>query len=169
MRGAQSLVANGQDKDAWRKAADKIANLLHDDTMLTLENTSDSMKCAETYLNHKTTTSDNHAAVLKADASDSKEILALKAKLTELKAAQATVTTTQGQGAARRLHNKRHRDGGGRTADKAVVDACKTCGNRHPGRPCWKEGEKKREQGLIKRLRVFWRRGSPTTNLPLFR
>ena len=29
-----------------------------------------------------------------------------------------------------------------------TVDTCKTCGNRHPGCPCWKEGDKKREQGL---------------------
>ena len=90
----QSLAANGQDKDAWRKAADKIANLLHDDTMLTLANTSEAMKCAETHLQREATTSDKHAVVLKADTSDSKEILALKAELAELKAAQATVTTT---------------------------------------------------------------------------
>ena len=144
----QSLAANGQDKDAWRKAADKIANLLHDNTMLTLENTSDAVKYAETYLNREITTSDNHAAVLKADTSDSKEILALKAELAELKAAQATVTTTQGQSGSRRFNSKRRRDGGARTADKAAVDACKTCGHRHPGRPCWKEGDRKREQGL---------------------
>ena len=144
----QSLAANGQDKDAWRKAADKIANLLHDNTMLTLENTSDAVKYAETYLNREITTSDNHAAVLKADTSDSKEILALKAELAELKAAQATVTTTQRQSGSRRFNSKRRRDGGARTADKAAVDACNTCGNRHPGRPCWKEGDKKREQGL---------------------
>jgi hypothetical protein len=83
---------------------------------------------------------------LKADASDSKEILALKAELAELKAAQA-VTTTQG-GGNRRFNGKRRRDGGARTADKAAVDACKTCGHRHPGRPCWTEDEKKREQAL---------------------
>jgi hypothetical protein len=143
----QSLAVNGQDKDAWRKAADKIADLLHDNTMLTLENTSDTVKYTETYLNREITTSDNHATVLKADVSDSKEILVLKAELAELKAAQATVTTTQG-GGSRRINNKRRRDGGARTADKTAVDACKTCGNRHPGRPCWKEGEKKREQAL---------------------
>ena len=142
----QSLAANGQDKEAWRKAADKIADLLHDNTMLTLENTSDAVKYTETYLNREITNPDNHAAVLKADASDSKEILALKAELAELKAAQATVTTTQGGN--RRFNGKRRRDGGARTADKAAVDACKTCGNRHPGRPCWTEGEKKREQAL---------------------
>jgi hypothetical protein len=146
----QSLAANGQDKDAWRKAADKIADLLHDNTMLTLENTSDAVKYTETYLNREITTSDNHATVLKADVSDSKEILALKAELAELKSAQATVTTTQG-GGSRRINNKRRRDGGARTADKAAVDACKTCGNRHPGRPCWKEGEKKREQAQSRR------------------
>jgi hypothetical protein len=105
------------------------------------------VKYTETYLNREITTSDNHATVLKADVSDSKEILALKAELVELKAAQATVTTTQG-GGSRRINNKRRRDGGARTADKAAVDACKTRGNRHPGRPCWKEGEKKREQAL---------------------
>jgi predicted GNAT family acetyltransferase len=122
----QSLAANGQDKDAWRKATDEIANLLHDDAMLTFENTSDVMKCAETYLEREITTSDNHAAVLKADASDSKEILTLKTEPVELKTAQTTVTTTQGQGAARRLHNKRRLDGGTRTAYKASVDVCKT-------------------------------------------
>ncbi len=104
----QSLPANGQDKDASHKAADKIADLLHDSTMLTLENTSDVVKYTETYLNREITTSDN----------------------------QATVTTTQG-GGSRRFNNKRRRDGGVRTADKATVDACKTCGNRHPGSPCW--------------------------------
>jgi hypothetical protein len=143
----QSLAANWQDKNAWRKAADKIANLLHDDTMLTLANTSEAMKCAETHLQREATTSDKHAAVLKADTSDSKEILALKVELAELKAAQETVTTTQG-GGNRKFNSKRRRDGGTRTADKTVVDACKTCGNRHPGRPCWKEGEKKREQAI---------------------
>jgi hypothetical protein len=143
----QSLVTNGQDKEAWRKAADKITDLLHDNTMLTLENTSDAVKYTETYLNREITNPDNHAAVLKADESDSKEILALKTELAELKAAQATVTTNQG-GGNRRFNGKRRRDGGARTADKATVDACKTCGHRHPGRPCWTEGEKKREQGL---------------------
>jgi hypothetical protein len=131
----QSLAANGQDKDAWRKASDKIANLLQDDTMLTLANTSEAMKCAETHLQREATTSDKHAAVLKADTSDSKEILALKAELAELKAAQVTVTTTQG-GGNRRFNNKCRRDGGARTADKTTVDTFKTCGNRHPGRPC---------------------------------
>jgi hypothetical protein len=91
----QSLAVNGQDKEAWRKAADKITDLLHDNTMLTLENTSDTVKYTETYLNREITNPDNHAVVLKADASDSKEILALKTELVELKAAQATVTTTE--------------------------------------------------------------------------
>ncbi len=36
----QRLAANEQDKEVWRKAANEIANLIHDDTMLTLENTS---------------------------------------------------------------------------------------------------------------------------------
>jgi hypothetical protein len=112
-----------------------------------LENTSDTVKYTETYLNREITNLDNHVAVLKADVSDSKEILALKSELTELRAAQATVTTTQG-GGNRRFNGKRHRDGGTRTADKSTVDTCKTCGHRHPGRPCWTEGEKKREQGL---------------------
>ena len=74
----QSFAANRQDKDGWRKAADKIANLLHDDTMFTLDNTSATMKRTETYLEFETTTSDNHTAVMKSDTSDSKEILALK-------------------------------------------------------------------------------------------
>jgi hypothetical protein len=122
----QSLATNGQDKDAWRQAADKIVNLLHDNTVLTLENTSDSVKYAETYLNREITTSDNHSAVLKADTSDSKEILGLKTELVELKSAQATVTTTQGQGGSRRFNRNRRLDGGARTADKTDVDACKT-------------------------------------------
>jgi hypothetical protein len=108
----QNLSTNGQDKDVWRKAVDKITNLLHDNTILTLENTSDAVKYAETYLNREITTSDNHAGVLKTDTSDSKEILVLKVD---------------------RFNNKRRLDGGARTADKAAVDACKTCGNRHPG------------------------------------
>jgi hypothetical protein len=105
------------------------------------------MKYTETYLERIIETSDNDA-VLKADVSDSKEILVLKTELAERKAAQATVTTTQGQGAAHRLYNKRRHDGGAHTADKSVVDVYKTCGNRHPGRPCWKEGDKKRAQVL---------------------
>jgi hypothetical protein len=131
------------------------------------------MKRAEKHLQRETTISDKHAAVLKADTSDSKEILALKAELSELKAAQATVTATQGQGASRRFNHKRHLDGGARTADKAAVDACKMCGNRQPGRPCWKEGEKKKEQGLALLQEtdsiLATTRGSPTTNLPLLR
>ena len=58
----QRLAANGHDKEAWRKGADEIANLLHDDTMLTLENISAAMKRAETYLEREATTSDNPAA-----------------------------------------------------------------------------------------------------------
>jgi len=130
----QILEANGQDKEAWRKAADKISDLLHDNTMLTLENTSDTVKYSETYLNYGITNPDNHTAVLKADVSDSKDILALKSELAELRADQVTVTTTQG-GGNRRFNGKRRRDGGARTADKATVDVCKTCGHRHPGRP----------------------------------
>jgi hypothetical protein len=105
------------------------------------------MKYTETYLEREIETSDNDA-VLKVDVSDSKEILVLKTELTEVKTAQTTVTTTQGQGDAHRLYNKFRQDGGARTADKAVVDVYKTCGNRHPGSPCWKEGDKKRAQGL---------------------
>jgi hypothetical protein len=116
--------------------------------MLTLENTSADMKYTETYLNHETTTSDNHTVVLKADVSDSKEILVLKTELTEVKTVQVTVTTTQGQCTTHTLHNKRRHDGGDRTTDKTVVDVWKRFGNRHPGRPCWKEGDKKRDQGL---------------------
>jgi hypothetical protein len=143
----QSLAANGQDKEAWRKAEDKIADLLHDNTMLTLENTSDTVKYTETYLNREITNPDNHVSVLKTDVSDSKEILALKVELAEVRAAQVTVTTTQG-GGNRRFNGKSRRDGGARTADKTVVDVCKTCGHRHPGRSFWTEGEEKREQGL---------------------
>ncbi len=49
----QSLESNGLDKEAWCKAADKIADLLHDNTMITLENTSDTVKYTETYLKRK--------------------------------------------------------------------------------------------------------------------
>jgi hypothetical protein len=97
--------------------------------MFTLENTSDTVKYTETYLDREITNPDNHAAFLKADVSDSKEILALKTELAELKAAQATVTTTQG-GGNRKFNGKRLLDGGVRTVDKAAVDACKTCGHR---------------------------------------
>jgi hypothetical protein len=55
------------------------------------------MKHTETYLNSETTTSDNHTVVLKADVSDSKEILTVKVELVDLKTVQTTVTTTQGQ------------------------------------------------------------------------
>ncbi len=79
----QNLEVNGQDKEVWRKAVDKITDLLHDNTMLTLENTSDTVKYTETYLNREITNPDNHTAVLKADTSDSKEILALKTELAE--------------------------------------------------------------------------------------
>ena len=43
------------------------------------------MKRAETYLECETTTSDNHVVVLKADTSDSKEIVAYKTELVEFK------------------------------------------------------------------------------------
>jgi hypothetical protein len=52
------------------------------------------MKCAETHLQREATTSDKHAAVLKADTSDSKEILELKVELAELKATQTDVWTS---------------------------------------------------------------------------
>ena len=101
------------------------------------------MKLAETYLKRETATSDNHTVVLKTDESDSKEILALKTELVEFKATQTTVTTTQGQGSARRLQYKHHHDGGDHTTDKATFDVYKTFRNRHPGRPCRKEVDKK--------------------------
>jgi hypothetical protein len=90
----QRLEANRHDKEAWCKAADKIANLLHDDTMLTVIG-----KCIR---GHETCRSVSRARShdfrqpwgLKADTSDSKEILALMAKLAELNAAQAMVTTS---------------------------------------------------------------------------
>jgi len=62
----QSLAANGQDKDAWRKVADKIADLLHGNTMLTLENTSDTVKYTETYLNREITNPDTTSRRLSA-------------------------------------------------------------------------------------------------------
>jgi hypothetical protein len=42
--------------------------------------------------------------------------------MSELKSTQVTVTTTQGQDTAHRLHNKLRHDGGGRTVDKTTVD-----------------------------------------------
>ncbi len=84
----QNLADYGQDKDTWHKVEDEIVNLLHDDTILTLENTSATMNHTERYLNCETTTSDNHTVVLKVDVSDSKEILALKTDLSELKSTQ---------------------------------------------------------------------------------
>ncbi len=90
----QNLITNGQDQDVWHEAEDEITNLLHDDTILTLENTSASMKRAETYLKRETTTTDNHDVVLKDGVSYSRQILAFKIKLTHLKVVQTTVTTT---------------------------------------------------------------------------
>jgi hypothetical protein len=84
----QNLADYGQDNDTWHKVEDEIVNLLHDDTILTLENTSATMNHTERYLNCETTTSDNHTVVLKVDVSDSKEILALKTDLSELKSTQ---------------------------------------------------------------------------------
>jgi hypothetical protein len=170
----QILATNGKDKDVWRKASDKISNLLHDNTVLTLENTSDAVKYAETYLNREITTSDNHTTVLKTDTSDSKEILGLKVELAELKATQATVTTTQGQGGSRRFNRKRRRDGGARTTDSMIRQMLTRARREeidtrvvHAGRRVIR----KENKGYLsfKRPRVFWRRGSPTTNLPLLR
>jgi hypothetical protein len=76
---------------------------------------------AETHLQREDTTSDKHTAVLKVDTSDSKEILALRAELVDLKTSQLTVTTTQG-GGNHRFDSKRRRDGGARTANKTPVD-----------------------------------------------
>ena len=76
--------------------SDKIANLLHDDTMVTLTDTSETMKFSETHLQREATTSDKHSVVLKVYTSDSKEILTLKDEMAEFKVTQATVTTTQG-------------------------------------------------------------------------
>ena len=98
----QSLSANGQDKDVWHKDTnswDVIVNLLHDDSILTLETASAVMKRDETYLS---------------------EILELKPELVELKSDQETVTTTEGQGTAHRIHNNHHRDGGTHTTDKVI-------------------------------------------------
>ena len=68
--------------------------------MLTLDNTSEAIKRAQTYLDRDMTISGTITAAPKVDTPTSEEILALKAELAELKTAQATVT-----------HNKRRRDG----------------------------------------------------------
>ncbi len=76
----QRLVVNGQDKDVWRKVSDDRQSpsrryYSHFGKYFYGHETT------ETYLNRETTTSDNHTAVLKADVSDSKEILVLKSVL----------------------------------------------------------------------------------------
>ena len=68
--------------------------------MLTWDNTSEAIKCVETYLDRDMTSSGTITVDQKTDTSESEEILSLKTELVEIKAAQATVT-----------HNKRHRDG----------------------------------------------------------
>ena len=68
--------------------------------MLTLDNTSEAINRAQTYLDRDMTISGTITAAPKDDMPESEEILDLKAELVEIKAAQATVT-----------HNKRHRDG----------------------------------------------------------
>ena len=50
--------------------------------MVTLENTSETIKRVQTYLDRDMTSSDIPTAVLQADTSESKAILALKAELT---------------------------------------------------------------------------------------
>ena len=105
------LVVNGVDKDAWCKGEDYISSVLHEDTMLTLENTSEAIKRVQTYLDRDITSSDTPTAVLQADTSESKAILTLKAELAEIKSAHAKVTTTSGH----QLNNKRRREGGPRT------------------------------------------------------
>ena len=122
------LVVNGVDKDAWCKGEDYISNVLHEDTMLTLENTSETIKRVQTYLDRDMMSSDTPTAVLQTDTSESKAILTLKAELAEIKAAHVKATTTQG----RQLNNKRRREGGPRTAPKDAVK-CKTCGLPHRG------------------------------------
>ena len=91
--------------------------------MLTLENTSETIKRVQTYLDRDMMSSDTPTAVLQPDTSESKAILALKAELAEIKTAHAKATTTQG----RQLNNKRRREGGPRTAPIDTVKY-KTCG-----------------------------------------
>ena len=110
--------------------------------MLTLENTSETIKRVQTYLDRDMTSSDTPTAVLQAHTSESKTILTLKTELAEIKTAHTKETTTQGH----QMNNKCRREGGPRTDPKDVVK-CKTCGWLHRGQ-CWVEGEQKRAQGL---------------------
>ena len=64
--------------------------------MLTLENTSEGIKCFQTYLDRDMTSSDPPTAVLQAKTSESKTILTLKAELVEIKSAHVKATTTLG-------------------------------------------------------------------------
>ena len=111
--------------------------------MLTLDNTSETIKRVQTYLDHDMTSSDTPTAVLPADTSESKTILTLKAELTEIKTVHVKTTSTQGH----QLNNKCRREGGPRTAPKDTIK-CKTCGLLHHGQ-CWVEGVQTREQGLV--------------------
>ena len=86
--------------------------------MLTLDNTSEDIKRAQTYLDRDMTISGTITATPKADTPSSEEILALKKELVELKAAQATAT-----------HNKHRRDG---VPNNAAV-TCQKCGGNHSG------------------------------------
>ena len=127
------LATHGADKDAWCKTEDYITSVIHEDTMLTLENTSEAIKRDQTYLDHDMTISGTITKVPKADTPASEEILALKAELEELKVPQTTVT-----------HNKHRRDG---VPNNATV-TCQKCGGNHSG-ACWFEGEQKREEDLV--------------------
>ena len=51
------LATHGTDKDVWRKTEDYISSFLHEDTMLTLDNTSEGIKRAQTYLDRDMTIS----------------------------------------------------------------------------------------------------------------
>ena len=68
--------------------------------MLTLENTSETIKRDQTYLDRDMTSSDTITVTPKTDTSESEEILALKTEVVEIKKVQVTMT-----------HNKHHRDG----------------------------------------------------------
>ena len=60
--------------------------------MLTLENTSETIKRVQTYLDRDMTSSDTPTAVLQAHTSESKTILTLKTELTEIKTVHTKVT-----------------------------------------------------------------------------
>ena len=103
--------------------------------MLTLDNTSETIKRVQTYLDRDMTSSDTPTVVLQVDTSESKVILVLKAELTEIKTAHVKTTTTQGH----HLNNKCRHEGGPRTSPKDPVKY-KTCILFHLGQ-CWVEGE----------------------------